>query len=95
MKKLLTTNVYLDWLKSLKDRHCKFIIASRTARLAAGNPGNNRFLGDICELKIDYGPGYRVYYKDTGKELLSCFAAAINPPNEAVEKVFFPVLTNL
>ncbi len=35
-----------------------------------GNSGNNRFIGDISELKIDYGPGYRVYYKDTGKEII-------------------------
>jgi putative addiction module killer protein len=39
-------------------------------RLAEGNPGDNRFLGEISELRIDYGPGYRVYYKDTGKEIV-------------------------
>ena len=32
-----------------------------------GNPGDHRFLGDVSEMKIDYGPGYRVYYKETGK----------------------------
>ena len=35
-----------------------------------GNPGDSRFLGDISELRIDYGPGYRVYYKDTGREII-------------------------
>jgi putative addiction module killer protein len=39
-------------------------------RLRKGNPGDNRFLGDISEMRIDYGPGYRVYYKDTGKEII-------------------------
>jgi putative addiction module killer protein len=39
-------------------------------RLAEGNPGDGRFLDDISEMKIDYGPGYRVYYKDTGKEII-------------------------
>ena len=38
--------------------------------LRMGNTGTNRFLGDISELKIDYGPGYRVYYKDTSKEII-------------------------
>lgn len=35
-----------------------------------GLPGDNRFLGEIFEMRIDYGPGYRVYYKDTGKEII-------------------------
>jgi putative addiction module killer protein len=39
-------------------------------RLAEGNPGDNRFLGEISEMRIDYGPGYRVYFKDTGKEIV-------------------------
>jgi putative addiction module killer protein len=38
--------------------------------LAGENPGDHRFLGDILELRINYGPGYRVYYKDTGKEII-------------------------
>ncbi len=45
-------------------------ITTRIDRLANGNPGDSRFLGDISELKIDYGPGYRVYYKDTKKEII-------------------------
>jgi putative addiction module killer protein len=35
-----------------------------------GNPGDSRFLGDISEMRIDYGPGYRVYFKDTGREII-------------------------
>jgi putative addiction module killer protein len=39
-------------------------------RLAEGNPGDSRFLGEISEMRINYGPGYRVYYQDTGKEIV-------------------------
>jgi putative addiction module killer protein len=42
----------------------------RIKRFGEGNPGDHQFLGDISELRIDYGPGYRVYYKDTGKEII-------------------------
>jgi len=43
----------------------------RTKRLAEGNPGDHRFIGDsVSEMRIDYGPGYRVYYKDTGVEII-------------------------
>ena len=43
----------------------------RTKRLAEGNPGDHRFIGDsVSEMRIDYGPDYRVYYKDTGVEII-------------------------
>lgn len=43
----------------------------RTKRLAEGNPGDHRFTGDsVSEMRIDYGPDYRVYYKDTGVEII-------------------------
>jgi putative addiction module killer protein len=70
MKMIRRTSVYLKWLKKLKDKTGKFIIASRIARLREGNPGDNRFLGDISEMRINYGPGYRVYYKDIGQEII-------------------------
>ncbi|MDR1215575.1 MAG: type II toxin-antitoxin system RelE/ParE family toxin [Treponema sp.] len=64
------TNIFIKWLKSLKDANARFRIYQRIDRLAGGNPGDNRFLGEISEMRIDYGPGYRVYYKDTGKEII-------------------------
>jgi putative addiction module killer protein len=54
----------------LRDSRARSRIQIRIKRLEEGNPGDHRFLGDISELKIDYGPGYRVYYKDTGKEII-------------------------
>jgi putative addiction module killer protein len=48
----------------------RFRIYKRIDRLAEGNPGDVKPIGEGCsEMRIDYGPGYRVYYKDTGNEI--------------------------
>jgi putative addiction module killer protein len=61
------TEVYRDWINSLKDRAGRARIQVRVDRLVNGNPGQHRKLTDgVCELKIDFGPGYRVYYRDRG-----------------------------
>jgi putative addiction module killer protein len=60
-----TTEVYRDWLNSLKDRVGRARVQVRVDRLVHGNSGKHRVLSDgICELKIDVGPGYRVYYTE-------------------------------
>ena len=57
------TEVYRDWINSLKDRAGRARIQVRVDRLVHGNPGQHRVLTHgVCELKIDVGPGYRVYY---------------------------------
>ena len=62
-----TTEVYRDWINSLKDRVGRARIQVRVDRLMHGNPGKYRVLTDgVCELKIDVGPGYRVYYTERG-----------------------------
>jgi len=70
MKEIRRSNIFDTWLTKLRDHQAKARIISRINRLAEGNPGDNRFLDDISELRIDYGPGYRVYFKDTGKEII-------------------------
>jgi putative addiction module killer protein len=70
MKKIHRTEVFDRWLKKLKDPEAGARIRNRIQRLRSGNPGDHRFLGDISELRIDYGSGYRIYYKDTGKEII-------------------------
>ncbi len=63
--RLETTEVYLEWINSLKDRAGRARIQVRVDRLVHGNPGQHRVLSDgVCELKIDFGPGYRVYYTE-------------------------------
>jgi putative addiction module killer protein len=59
------TEVYRDWINSLKDRAGRARIQVRVDRLVHGNPGQHRVLaGGVGELKIDFGPGYRVYYTE-------------------------------
>lgn len=59
------TDVYLNWINSLKDRAGRARIQVRVDRLVHGNPGQHRVLTDgVRELKIDFGPGYRVYYTE-------------------------------
>ncbi len=55
------------WFRQLKDIRAAARIQMRLDRLASGNPGDVRPVGGgISELRIDYGPGYRVYYQQTG-----------------------------
>jgi putative addiction module killer protein len=65
------TDIFKKWLKKLRDNTGKGLILARIDRLEAGNPGDVKPIGDGCsEMRINYGPGYRVYYKDTGKEII-------------------------
>ena len=62
------TEVYRDWINSLKDHSGRARVQVRFDRLVNGNPGQHRTLTDgVCELKIDFGSaGYRVYYTERG-----------------------------
>jgi len=69
------TEVYRDWINGLKDRATRARIQVRVDRLAHGNPGQHRNLTDsVSELKIDVGPGYRVYYTERNGELIVLLA---------------------
>ena len=69
------TDVYRDWINSLKDRAGRARIQVRVDRLVHGNPGQQRRLpGGVAELKIDFGPGYRVYYTERGGEFIILLA---------------------
>jgi putative addiction module killer protein len=65
------TDEYREWLDRLRDQAGRARILVRVDRLIHGNPGDHRNLqGGVSELKIDFGPGYRVYYTQRGQELL-------------------------
>lgn len=65
------TDEFRAWIDDLKDRAGRARILVRVERLIQGNPGSHRVLTDgVSELKIDVGPGYRVYYSLRGTRLL-------------------------
>lgn len=62
---------YLDWFSSLRDNPAKQKIQARLARVRLGNLGHTNSVGEgVLELKIDFGPGYRIYFGQDGDELV-------------------------
>jgi len=71
MISILLTDAFVDWRDSLGDGKAKAAIARRIDRLAAGNPGYVKVLGDgVSEMRIDYAPGYRLYVMRRGAMLI-------------------------
>ena len=67
MVEVRETEEFSDWLSALRDARAKAKVLVRIARLAAGNPGDVQSVGKgVSELRINYGPGYRVYYIQRG-----------------------------
>ena len=70
MKTLRRPPEFSGWLKDLRDQRAKASIAQRLTRLAEGHFGDVKFFEGIGELKIDYGPGYQVYFQQRGAEIV-------------------------
>lgn len=65
------TEIFANWLDNLRDVRARARVLVRIERLVAGLAGDVRPVGEgISELRVDYGPGYRVYFKRTGQELV-------------------------
>ena len=72
---LYETDVYLNWLNNLRDLQARDRIVSRVQRLLMGNRGDVRPVGaGVSEMRINYGPGYRVYYWQRGDILIALLA---------------------
>ena len=68
MIEIRETETYAEWFSRLKDERAKARINARIYRLSMGNPGDVKPVGEgVSELRIDYGPGYRVYFIKNGK----------------------------
>lgn len=66
-----TTDVFIEWLDGLSDGRGRGIIVARIERMRAGLFGDARPVGGgVSELRIDYGPGYRVYFTRRGKQVV-------------------------
>ncbi len=71
MPAIIKSDVFDRWLKRLRDLKAKAKIEARILRLSMGNPDDVKPVGrGISEMRIEYGPGYRVYYKQNGEELI-------------------------
>ena len=75
MIEIRKTDIFIEWLDGLRDIQARARIQIRIERLAAGNAGDVEPVGDgVSELRINYGPGYRVYFKQRGRELIILLA---------------------
>jgi len=75
MTELRKTEVFVKWLESLRDLQARTRVLVRIERLVAGNPGDVKPVGEgVSELRINYGPGYRVYYKQQGQTIIVLLA---------------------
>lgn len=71
MIEFMQTETLRKWRTRLKDELARALIASRLDRLAFGNPGGMKPVGQVInELRIDYGPGYRVYFLRRGNKII-------------------------
>ncbi|HEY2291744.1 MAG TPA: type II toxin-antitoxin system RelE/ParE family toxin [Thermoanaerobaculia bacterium] len=71
MLTLRQTEAFTEWLRQLRDERARARINVRLRRLSEGNAGQVRSVGGgVSELKIDYGPGYRVYFTRRGLEIV-------------------------
>jgi len=69
------TETFVRWLDGLRDIRARARVQVRIERLAAGNAGDVEPVGEgVSELRIDYGPGYRVYFKKQGREVVVLLA---------------------
>ena len=75
MVELRKTEIFARWLDGLDDIRARARVLVRIERLAMGNPGDVKPVGEgVSEMRIDYGPGYRVYYKRHGRSLMILLA---------------------
>jgi len=71
MVEMRQTKEFSAWLRRLRDANAVARIVGRIRRMEIGNPGDTRSVGQsILEMRIDYGPGYRIYYVHRGAQIV-------------------------
>ena len=75
MLEIRQSDTYAKWFRRLRDRQARARINLRIRRLSLGNPGDVRPVGEgVSELRIDYGPGYRIYFVQHGQTVVVLLA---------------------
>lgn len=96
MLEIRKTDTYAQWIDSLRDLQARARVHVRIERLAAGNPGDVKAVGDgISELRIDYGPGYRVHFTKRGREVVILLAGGDKSTQSADIKIALRLARNL
>lgn len=87
---------FAAWLDDLRDVRGRARVQARIERLAAGNPGDVKPVGQgVSELRIDYGPGYRVYFVRKGRTLIVLLAGGDKTTQAADIKTALRLARNL
>ncbi len=77
------TQEFSTWLESLRDARARTRVQARILRLRYGNPGDVKPVGEgVSEMRIDYGPGYRVYFVKRGALLVILLAGGAKPTQD-------------
>ena len=96
MLEIRKTEIFVRWLDGLRDVRARARVQVRIERLAAGNPGDVRPVGEgVSEMRIDYGPGYRVYFKKIGREIVILLAGGDKRTQSADIKTALRLARNL
>jgi putative addiction module killer protein len=91
-----TTDEFAAWLDGLRDVRGRARVQARIERLGAGNPGDAKPVGQgVSELRIDYGPGYRVYFIRSGTTVIVLLAGGDKTTQAADIKVALRLARNL
>ncbi len=96
MVQVRKTETFAQWLDGLRDVRARARVQIRIERLAAGNAGDVEPVGEgVSELRIDYGPGYRVYFKKHGREVVILLAGGDKRTQSADIKTALRLARNL
>lgn len=96
MLEIRKTETYAQWIDTLRDLQARARVQVRLERLAAGNSGDVKAVGEgVSELRIDYGPGYRVYFTKRGSEVVILLAGGDKSTQTADIKIALHLARNL
>jgi putative addiction module killer protein len=96
MPEVRQTESFVRWLTGLRDRRARARIQARIDRLALGKPGDVKPVGGgLSEMRIDYGPGYRVYFVERGTAVVTRLAGGDNRTQERDIAVARELASNL
>jgi putative addiction module killer protein len=96
MLEIRKTETYVQWIDNLRDLQARARVQVRIERLVAGNSGDVKAVGEgVSELRIDYGPGYRVFFTKRGHEVVILLAGGDKSTQAADIKIALRLARNL